>query len=77
MKDLYPILPPFKVVSTEEKAEFVKKNRKNLILPVDGVLSEDKIDEMVYYIKNEWQTGGIECSIMLDDMYDVLIKSQG
>ena len=65
------------MVSTEEKADFVKKNKEQLILPVDGVLTNEKIDELVYHIENNWTNGGAECHKMLDNMYDVLIKSKG
>jgi len=64
-----------KIATTDEKAEFVKRNKEFLVLPIDGDLSDEHIDKMVHAIKNSWKQGGIEAHLMLDDMYGVLKRA--
>ena len=73
-KELY-FVNQQKQATTEEKSEFVKRNKQFLVLPVYGELSDEYIDKMVYAIKNSWKEGGIEADIMLNDMYSTLKKA--
>jgi hypothetical protein len=63
-----------KSLTTEEKADFVKRNKGRLVLPVYGELTDEFIDRMVYNIKNNWNMGGSEACWQLDNMYNALKK---
>lgn len=76
MKDLYLVIPPYKSITTEEKADFIKKNKENLELPVEGEITDEHIDMMVVQIKNNWNNGGSEYYEMLNQMYKVLYDNQ-
>lgn len=60
---------------TEDKIEFIKRNKQYLILPVDGCPTDEWIDRMVYASENNWKNGGAEAYEMLIDMYTVLKRA--
>jgi hypothetical protein len=75
MSELYLKVPLQKSLSSEEKAEFVKRNKQHLIMPVDGEISDEWIDKMVYNIKTNWKNGGAEAHEQLTNMYVALKKA--
>jgi enoyl-[acyl-carrier-protein] reductase (NADH) len=71
--DLYLKQNKQRVVSIEEKIDYIKENKSRLILPIDD-MSNENLDSLLYDIKNNWNTVGHKYHEMVENWYNVLIN---